>query len=248
MSRKAGSAYGGKKFLFAVFILSVFILVGCVNAPLPQATNLSQILQQQTPDQSCFVDEDCKIAPTSCGPCDCGQAVNKNWQPNCQKKSYDPNKIYECTPCPPYTAKCFKYKCRVEIPPALNQPTTNNEQLPIAPKELFDLVSDKRPFTGQKFRFQGCLEPHTCSGPISNNQKCDINHLGVCCDCIKMGNYCPIVALENVAKEKLTGIRSTEETKYNVEVVGTYVGPAASRMRPVLIEASDLKILGECLL
>jgi len=232
-----------RKTLFVIFILSVFCLTGCVKAPLPQAPNLNQT--QNQPDTSCQKDEDCKIAPTSCGPCVCGDAVNKNWQLDCPR-TFDLKNIPMCAPCPPSIAKCVNYKCQQEIQSTLNQPTTSNEQVPIAPKELFDLVSDKRSFTGQKFRFQGCLEPHTCSGPISTNQQCDIDHLGVCCDCIKLGTMCLIVDLQKVSKEKLTEIRKTMETKYNVEVVGTYIGPGVSRMRPIQIEASDLKILGEC--
>jgi hypothetical protein len=59
-----------------------------------------------------------------------------------------------------------------------------------------------------------------------------------------MGTKCPIVALENVAKEKLTEIRKTMATKYNVEVMG--IVTSGSRMRPIQIQAEDLKILGEC--
>jgi len=171
-----------RKLLLAVFILSVFILAGCVKAPQPQAINLNQAPQPK-------------------------------------------------------------------ILPAINQPLTNtnfspaDQALSLAPEAAYNIASAKD-YIGQKFRFQGCLEPHTCSGPISSNQKCDIDHLGVCCDCIIMGTKCPIVALESVAKEKLTEIRKTNETKYNVEVVG--IVTVGSKMRPIQIEATDLKILGEC--
>jgi len=215
-------------------------LAGCVKAPLPQATNLNQILQPQTPDQSCLIDEDCKIALTTCGPCDCGQAVNKNWVLKCPYKTDNPQNVIQCAPCLPPLAKCVNFKCKSEIANNLN--TITNESLPLAPADVFDTWTDK--YVAQQFRFQGCLEPHTCSGPISSNQKCDIDHLGVCCDCIKIGTKCPIVALENVAKEKLTEIRKTNETKYNVEVVGTKV--VGTKMRPIQIQATDLKILGEC--
>jgi hypothetical protein len=136
-----------------------------------------------------------------------------------------------------------------ETLPALNQPTTNNEQVPIAPKEVFDNSSL---YVGQKFRFQGCLEPHKCDmlPDLCNvatgcvKQECDIDHLANCCDCIKNFERCPFVDLQQVPKEKLAEIRKTNATKYNVEVVGTVV--ISSKMRPIQIEAMDFKILGEC--
>jgi len=68
-------------------------------------------LVAKTPDQSCFVDEDCKIAPTTCGPCDCGQAVNKNWQAYCPLKS---RQRVLCKTCPSSQAVCRRYACRIE--------------------------------------------------------------------------------------------------------------------------------------
>lgn len=72
-----------------------------------------------TPDGSCYVDTDCKIAPTSCGPCDCGQAVNKNWQAYCPFKS---QRFVMCKPCQPVLAQCLNYACRTTYP-TLVQPS-----------------------------------------------------------------------------------------------------------------------------
>lgn len=36
-----------------------------------------------TPDKSCSVDSDCNLEKTRCDPCDCGSAVNKNWNRFC---------------------------------------------------------------------------------------------------------------------------------------------------------------------
>ena len=135
-----------------------------------------------------------------------------------------------------------------------------DQALPLAPKELFNMVTDTRRFTGQKFRFQGCLEPHTSDymGPetcIINkagikfgciDRKCSLEKPENCGDCLRMDGECPIVDVQQVPKEKLVEIRKTMESKYYVEVVGTYIGPAVSMMRPIEIIATDLKILGEC--
>lgn len=64
-----------------------------------------------TPDASCFVDEDCKIAATTCAPCDCGQAVNINWNANCPFKS---RQVINCKMCASVQAICRNYACRTE--------------------------------------------------------------------------------------------------------------------------------------
>ena len=48
----------------------------------------------------------------------------------------------------------------------------------------------------------------------------------------------------SVPKAKLIEVRGANETKYYVEVVGTIISD--SRMRPVVINAIDLTILGDC--
>ena len=68
-------------------------------------------LMAGTPDGSCFVAQDCKIAPTTCGPCDCGQAVNKDWQIYCPFKRKN---IIMCKPCQPLQVSCLNYACRTE--------------------------------------------------------------------------------------------------------------------------------------
>jgi len=115
--------------------------------------------------------------------------------------------------------------------------------VPLADEEVVKLIN-RQQYLDQEFRFQGCLEPHTCSGFIASGQKCDLDHLELCCDCLKIGQHCPLVAFDNLPKDKLTAIRQTEQTKYMVEVVGTLT--LSSKMRPIDIIASDVKILGEC--
>ena len=36
-----------------------------------------------TPDKTCTIDSDCAIKRTTCGYCDCGDAVNKDWNVFC---------------------------------------------------------------------------------------------------------------------------------------------------------------------
>jgi hypothetical protein len=73
---------------------------------------IEEMIIPQTPDLSCQKDADCKIATTDCRPCDCGQAVNINWQAYCPFTSRN---IYACAPCPPYQAKCINNKCEKEL-------------------------------------------------------------------------------------------------------------------------------------
>ena len=101
-----------KIFIIIGIIIALILIVLAVNIS-GYSTFLNWPLNKLiagTPDGSCFVDEDCKIANTTCGVCDCGQAVNKNWQAYCPFK----NNFIKCKPCPPLQAQCLKYACRTE--------------------------------------------------------------------------------------------------------------------------------------
>jgi hypothetical protein len=248
MSARGGSAFGGKKIILFLLV-SVFALTGCGKISQHKTLNINPAYNQ--PDLSCLTAADCKIVATTCGPsCDCGTAVNKNWQLKCPAKSFDPNNIFECAPCMPVEAKCVNNKCQ-QAKSSIYLDQVADELVPLATKDVFTDSS----LSGQKFRLQGCFEPHKCSAlpDLCNivtgcvKQVCDLDHLANCCDCIRNDGSCYFVDLQKVAKDKLTEIRNTEATKYNVEVVGKYIGPAVSQMRPIQIEATDIKILGECL-
>jgi len=100
-------------FIILGIIIALIIIILAVNLT-GYWTFLNWPLNKlvaKTPDGSCLVDEDCKIAATSCGPCDCGQAININWQPYCPFKN---TQRVLCKTCPSVQAICRKYACRIE--------------------------------------------------------------------------------------------------------------------------------------
>lgn len=67
-----------------------------------------------TPDKTCTVDSDCALKRTTCGYCDCGGAVNKDWDIVCLFKN--PPKRVLCKPCPSpnldFDVKCIENQCQ----------------------------------------------------------------------------------------------------------------------------------------
>ncbi|OGY42335.1 MAG: hypothetical protein A2Y67_04380 [Candidatus Buchananbacteria bacterium RBG_13_39_9] len=119
-------ARGGKKILkIIIIILALAIIALAVNIS-GFWTFLNWPLNKLiagTPDGSCYVSSDCKIAPTTCGVCDCGQAVNKNWQAYCPFKN---RQIIHCKMCPSVQARCLNYACRTEkVIPSQPNPNAN---------------------------------------------------------------------------------------------------------------------------
>lgn len=66
------------------------------------------------PDKTCTADSDCALKPTTCGYCDCGDAVNKDWNVVCPFKN--PPKQVLCKPCPSpnldFDIKCVENQCQ----------------------------------------------------------------------------------------------------------------------------------------
>jgi len=116
--------------------------------------------------------------------------------------------------------------------------TPEAQSVPLATEDVFINHGN---YLGQKFRFQGCFEPYKCTMAVG---ECNIDNLAMCCDCIKSYERCLIVDLQSVSREQLTEVRETNEMKYYVEVVGIVI--SSSKMRPVVINATDLTILGDC--
>ena len=75
-------------------------------------------------------------------------------------------------------------------------PTTaqpfETQLIPLATEDVFINHGN---YIGQNFRFQGCFEPHKCTMAA---EECDIDNLGVCCDCIKNYDRCLIVDLQSI--------------------------------------------------
>ncbi|MBA4319671.1 MAG: hypothetical protein C0412_14820 [Flavobacterium sp.] len=144
-----------------------------------------------------------------------------------------------------WEASSGRYKISAEIIINETKETIYSNEFTIKEKTISlateDVFVNRLNYIGQKFRFQGCFEPHKCTMATS---ECNIDNLGACCDCIKNYDRCLIVDLQSAPKEKLREVRETNETKYFVEVVGTVI--VSSRMRPVAINATDLIVLGDC--
>ncbi|MBW2970707.1 hypothetical protein KY320_00950 [Candidatus Woesearchaeota archaeon] len=66
------------------------------------------------PDKSCITDSDCVLRDTSCGYCDCGDAVNKDWHVFCPFKR--PKMRVMCEMCPAegynFDIKCVNNQCQ----------------------------------------------------------------------------------------------------------------------------------------
>ncbi len=66
-----------------------------------------------TPDKTCTTDSDCVLKRTSCSYCNCGDAVNKDWEVFCPFRN--PPIQVMCEMCPPpnyYEIKCVENQCQ----------------------------------------------------------------------------------------------------------------------------------------
>lgn len=65
------------------------------------------------PDKSCIVDSDCTLRPTSCDACDCGEAVNRNWEAVCP---FSNKELVHCKICPSegdnFEIQCVENLCQ----------------------------------------------------------------------------------------------------------------------------------------
>jgi hypothetical protein len=67
-----------------------------------------------TPDKSCNIDSDCVIKKTTCGPCDCGDVVNKNWKRFCPLPDLQMIQVHcaDCEPIDFWDIKCIDNQCQ----------------------------------------------------------------------------------------------------------------------------------------
>lgn len=104
-----------KKLIIALVILGLIIILllnflsvlAFLNVPLNR-------LVIGTPDRGCNEDADCDFRIISCGPCDCGAPVNKEWtkEPFCPFR----NPLILCKMCPSpnydFEIKCVENQCQ----------------------------------------------------------------------------------------------------------------------------------------
>jgi len=88
-------------------ILNFFGYLAPLNQPINRMITVD-------PAVSCAYDSDCTLKPILCDPCDCGSAVNKEWDRFCMLKDTRVNT--QCAPCPQqgtdYTIQCVVNTCK----------------------------------------------------------------------------------------------------------------------------------------
>lgn len=91
--------------LIVLFYLISLLIIGGLNEP-------ANALFAGTPDRQCKIDADCALKPTTCIPCDCGDAVNAGWKTFCPFPTFA---RYQCAICPSpkqdFTISCVNDNC-----------------------------------------------------------------------------------------------------------------------------------------
>jgi len=105
-----------KEFLkIGLIIIGLIILVAVLNyiGVLVVLNEPLNTLVAGSPNKNCNVDSDCVVRGTSCHPCDCGDAVNKNWYPSCP---FPDTSKYFCKMCESpvndFQVKCIENRCQ----------------------------------------------------------------------------------------------------------------------------------------
>jgi len=98
--------------VLAILILNYFGVMSFSN-------NMLNGIVSGSPDRSCSVDSDCIIKHTSCGPCDCGMAVNKDWNVFCpfKEKNILRFKCKMCMSNEDFQVQCINNLCEQKFIP-----------------------------------------------------------------------------------------------------------------------------------
>ena len=96
--------------LFGILILMVFLsffgILNILNTPLNS-------IVAGNPDKNCNVDSDCALKKTRCAICDCGDAVNKNWNTFCPFPNLERLYCKMCaSPGYDFDIKCVSNQCQ----------------------------------------------------------------------------------------------------------------------------------------
>jgi hypothetical protein len=105
-----------KKILITgLLILGIIVIITILNF-IGNLARLNQPLNKLivgNADKSCNSESDCVIRKTTCLPCDCGDAVNKNWHTYCP---FSYNAKYLCKMCASqnydFYIKCIEGQCQ----------------------------------------------------------------------------------------------------------------------------------------
>lgn len=93
-----------------LLVANFFTLFSPLNEPL-------NTLIAGPPDKTCGIDEDCVVEPTTCEPCDCGDAVNKEWGTFCP---FGTLSVF-CKMCPGLGTQCIDGTCAEVRPPRVER-------------------------------------------------------------------------------------------------------------------------------
>ncbi len=101
-----------KKIKIGLLALGIILLIAVINY-LGVLSFLNNYVSG-TPNKSCMVDTDCVLRSTTCGYCDCGDAVNKDWNVFCPFRN-PPAQVF-CKMCPSpnlnFEIKCVENQCQ----------------------------------------------------------------------------------------------------------------------------------------
>jgi len=96
--------------IFSILIVLVFFNFSGLFSILNNSLNN---LIAGNPDKSCNLDYDCVLKKTSCGVCDCGDAVNKDWNRFCPFPNFGTVYCKMCaSPSYDFDVKCISNQCQ----------------------------------------------------------------------------------------------------------------------------------------
>jgi hypothetical protein len=106
MNKKLKIALIISGILIVLVFLSFTGFYNLLNSPLNR-------LIAGTPDKDCNADRDCALKDTNCQACDCGDAVNKDWNKFCPFPNFE---MVYCKMCASlgydFEIKCVNNRCQ----------------------------------------------------------------------------------------------------------------------------------------
>lgn len=106
-----------KKLKIVFIVTGIIIFLGILSfiGIFSVMNNSLNSLFAGIPNKSCSVDSDCDLEKTKCNPCDCGSAVNKDWNRFCPLPDLSVISIY-CKGCMALgydiEVKCLNNQCQ----------------------------------------------------------------------------------------------------------------------------------------
>ncbi len=95
--------------IFAILVLFLFLSFSGLFNILNKTLNR---FIAGTPDKNCNIDSDCALKKTSCGVCECGDAVNKDWNRFCPLSYLVMAYCQDCIDPTSFDVKCVNNQCQ----------------------------------------------------------------------------------------------------------------------------------------